>query len=197
MVHDPEGLRRDVCRLIRALSATNSFRHIQQITIRGALRPKAERTAESTTPWAVSTGLDQILDEEPVSWGAWCTVDDESIIERSSEEDMAWDPVVDLFRAEVPLKDLVYDCRSQFPPRLLDILRNQHPQCRLDHLWFKFRTLSRDVPHPYEVELATSPCLYRVEVICAHRDSDGNDDFRVEATMELATGLESEVFLSR
>ena len=190
-VHDREGLRRDVDALIEALSRTNSFRHIRQITIKGALKLKAKQIEGygTQTPWLVTSGLEHILDEEPVSYTGLYAVYDESVIERSSEEDMAWAPMVNLLQAEIPLRDLVYDCQSQFPPSLLRILHEQHPQCRLHHLTFRFRTLFWGVPFPYEMELATSPSLYRVKVACAQRDSDSDDDFNLEAMMELTTGL--------
>jgi hypothetical protein len=39
------------------------------------------------------------------------------------------------------------------------------------------------------MELATFPSLYRVKLACAPRDTDGDDDFNLEAMMELAAGL--------
>lgn len=190
-VHDRQGLRRDVDVLTEALSRTDSFRRIQKITIKGALKLKAKQIEghRPRTPWSVKIGLDEILDEEPVSYRGCYAVYDESVMERSSEEDMAWAPMVTLLKAKLPLQDLVYDCQSQFPPSLLTILHERHPQCRLHHLSFKFRTLFWGVPYPYEMELATSPLLYRVKVRCSQRDTDGDDDFNQEAMMELAAGV--------
>jgi hypothetical protein len=45
------------------------------------------------------------------------------------------------------------------------------------------------VPYPYEMELATSPSLYRVKLYCTWRDSDYDDDFNGDAILELAAGL--------
>jgi hypothetical protein len=45
------------------------------------------------------------------------------------------------------------------------------------------------VPDPYEMELATSPSLYRVKLACAHRDSYGKKEFNLKAVMELSAGL--------
>lgn len=39
------------------------------------------------------------------------------------------------------------------------------------------------------MELTTSPLLYNVKVAYAWRDTDGDDDFNLEAVMELASGL--------
>ncbi|PQE30885.1 kinase subdomain-containing protein [Rutstroemia sp. NJR-2017a WRK4] len=130
-----------------------------------------------------------MVGEEHVNYRGLYRVYDEGVIEKSSEEDVAWAPVVNLLQANIHLKDLVYDCQSQFPPSLLRALHEQHPQCRLHHLTFRFRTLLWGVPFPYEMELATSPSLYRVTIPCALRDSDYDDDFNLEAMMELTAGL--------
>jgi hypothetical protein len=135
-------------------------------------------------------GLDEILvDAEPMRFDIQYVVYDEGVIEKSSEEDMAWAPIVSLLQAVPHLEDLIYDCQSQFPPSLLSTLHEQHPQCRLHHLTFKFRTLLRGFPYPYEMELATSPSLHRLRLIAGWRDTDGDDDFNREAVMELAAGL--------
>ncbi|PQE20309.1 kinase subdomain-containing protein [Rutstroemia sp. NJR-2017a BBW] len=189
--HDREGLRRDVDRLIEALSRTDSLRHIRRITIKGDLR----LSDNNTEGWGrqMPTDFDEVLlTEELVSYhdlDAVLPVYDEGFIEKSSEEDMAWAPVVNLLQVKLHLEDLVYDCQSQFPPSLLRALREKHPQCRLHHLTFRFRTLLQGVPNSYEMELATSPSLYRVMVTFAELDSNAEHDFNLEAMMELTTGL--------
>ncbi|KAJ4296815.1 hypothetical protein N0V90_006863 [Kalmusia sp. IMI 367209] len=191
-INHPEGLRRNADRLVEALSRTDSACHVQCISIKGALRLSAKKTnsGDQDTNWLRRFGLDEILvDEELVRYGDPYVVYDEPVIEKSSEEDMAWAPVVSLLQTIPYLEDLVYDCQSQFPPSLLSTLREQHPQCRLHHLTFRFRTLLWGVPYPYEMELATFPSLYRVKVACALRDTDGDDDFNLEAIMEVVAGL--------
>lgn len=101
---------------------------------------------------------------------------------------MAWAPVVRLIKELPGLKMLVYDCGNQFPPSLLDAI-HEHPFCKLRHLTFWLRSLLQDAPHPYEMDLATSPSLCSIKVRCAWRDSNGDDDFNQEAVMELAAGL--------
>lgn len=190
-VHDREGLRGHVDALREALSRTDSFSYIRQITVKGALKLKNKRTDGYPTkmPWSGPYDTRIVLDEEPINYKGQYVVYDEGVIERSSDEDMAWAPLVDLLKAEIPLEDLVFDCRSQFPPSLLRMLHERHPRCRLHHLTFKFRTLLWGTPNAYEMELATSPSLFTVRVPCAQRDTDGDDDFNLEATMELVTGL--------
>lgn len=191
-VHDSEGLRRYVDALHEALSYTDSFSCIRQITIKGALRLPGKELGgyQTLTPWSFTNGtVNPLLDEEHIKYTGMYAVSDESVIEASSDEDMAWAPLVELLEAEISLEDLVFDCQSQFPPSLLRIIHERHPRCRLHHLTFKFRTLLSSIPNAYEMELATSPSLYMVKAICSQRDSDGADDFNLEALMELVTGL--------
>ncbi|KAF2472671.1 uncharacterized protein BDR25DRAFT_324040 [Lindgomyces ingoldianus] len=192
MIQDREGLQRDAGRLVEALFRTDSARHVQSITIKGALRLNTKKTDiyNPDTRWLKKSGLAEILDdEELVDSGYRFVVYDEGVIKESSEEDMAWAPFVSLLEATNGLRDLIYDCQSQLPPSLLRALHEKHPLCRLHHLTFRFRTLLWGVPYPYEMELATSPSLYRVRVICTDQDSDGNFDYNMDAVMELAAGL--------
>jgi hypothetical protein len=70
------------------------------------------------TPRLVTTGLDEVLDEEPVDYSGLYAVYDGPVIEASSEEHRAWYPIVTLLLDTRP-KDLVFDCGPQFPPCLL------------------------------------------------------------------------------
>jgi hypothetical protein len=191
-VSHPEILRKDVDSLIEALSRTESARHVQRISIKGDIRFKAQNTnknslgADEPEP---PDSMHEILGNNISSGLRPFVVYDEPVIVKSSDEDMAWAPVVNLLQAVPHPRDLIYDCHSQFPPSLLEVLHQQHPRCRLHHLTFRFRTLLWGTPYPYEMELATSPSLYRINVVCAWRDSDGDDDFNLEAAMDLASGL--------
>ncbi|KAF2638717.1 hypothetical protein P280DRAFT_471276 [Massarina eburnea CBS 473.64] len=190
-VHDREGLRRDIFRLLEALSRTDSTRHVQRIMIKGALQLDARKSkGDDRKPLWICDGLEEILEnEETIHYSDRDVFRGQAVIEKFSEEDMAWSPVVSLLQAIPRLKDLIYDCPSQFPPSLLKTLHEQHPRCRLHHLTFRFRTLLWDAPCPYEIELATSPSLYKVKVACGWQDSHGDYDLNLEAMMQLATGL--------
>jgi hypothetical protein len=192
IIRNREGLQRDAGRLAEALFRTDSARHVQSITIKGALRLNT-RMAHAYNPgfrWSHKSGLDEILeDEEPNGYDPLFVIYDEAVIEESSEEDMAWAPFVSLLEATLGLRDLIYDCQSQLPPSLLRALQQQHPLCRLHHLTFRFRNQLWGVSCPYEMELATSPSLYRVKVMCTDQDSDGEFDYNMDAVMELVAGL--------
>lgn len=195
-VLDRSLLQQDTDKLLDALSRTDSARHVQRIYIKGDIRlnvKKINMFGQEYGPqrnWLEEHGLNEILvDEEPLDYSENHVVYDEPVIQKASPEDMAWNPIVSLLGTLPCLRDLIYDCQSQFPPSILDALRQQQPQCRLHHLSFRFRTLLWGVPYPYEMELATYPALYRIRVGCARRDTNGDDDFNEEAMMELAAGL--------
>lgn len=200
LVNKPDGLQRDTSKLLEALSRADSARHVRCIHLNGDVRVNAlkinmfNQEYGPQTDWRKDHGLDEILvDEEPIDYTGNHVVYDEPVIKRGSAEDTAWTPIIRLLNMTPCLKDLVYDCDSQFPPSVLDKLREQHPRCRLHHLSFRFRTLLWGSPYPYEMELATYPSLYRLRVSCAMRDTNGDDDFNEEALMELVAQLAPEL----
>jgi hypothetical protein len=189
-VHCRATLGDEIDRLVKALSRAESARYVQCITIKGDIRPMPKGEDDSGLEWSQSTGLDEIVpDLGPSSQSRHYVIYDEPVIKTASKEDLSWAPVLSLIQVIPYLKDLIYDCKSQFPPSLLSTLHKQHPKCRLHHLSFRFRTLLWGIPYPYEMELATSPLLYKVKFMCTFRDSDYDDDFNEDAVMDLAAGL--------
>ena len=150
--------------------------------------PGEERTSNADDmDWFQMTGVAEVLgDEEPYLGGDFFL---DEAIEVSPEEDVAWEPVVSLVKSLPHLTKLVYDCRNQFPPSLLNALHNHHPQCKIYHLTFRLRSLRSEAPDPHEMALATSPCLHSVKTRYAWRDSNGEDDYHEEAMLELVAGL--------
>lgn len=194
-VRNCQALQRKVDALIEILTRTDSARHVRCLSIKGFLDLDDDGgSADDATPamcWHRKISFDGNLpDEEPIlASGASHVRSNGPVIARSSEEDMAWAPVVGLVKMLPRLDTLVYSCRNQFPPSLLDALHGYQPQCRLHHLTFHMRTLLSDIPDPYEMALATSPCLHRVKVACGPWDDSGGIDYNGEAAMELAAGL--------
>ncbi|KUI61315.1 hypothetical protein VP1G_08510 [Cytospora mali] len=194
-VRDGEALQGDVDALVKVLSRTGSARYVRSLSIKGYLRvdngeetgPDMSYDRERAIYWYKLMGFDEVLgDDEPLLHGWHCN---RGPVEVTAEEDRAWAPVVHFVRALPHLTTLVYDCRNQFPPSLLDVLHSRHPQCRLHHLTFRLRSLRWDTPDRHEMAIATSPCLHRAEVRHAWRDSYGEDDFNEEAMLELVAGL--------
>lgn len=186
-----KALHGDVNALVKALSRTEAARHVRSFSIRGSLLMNVEETGEGKWDddyrWFKGTGRDEVFgDEEPFVHG-WHS--DHGPVEVPPEEDMAWAPVVNLVKALPHLTKLLYDCRNQFPPSLLNVLHSHHPHCKLYHLTFRLRSLGWETPDLHEMAIATSPCLYFAKVRCAWRDSNAEDDFNQEAMLELVAGL--------
>lgn len=196
-----QALQRDVDTLRVILSRTGSARHVRHLSIEGLLRLDVEGLGQSGSEtrvldhesqemgWSTTTGIGEILPDEEQILAMRHVRREGPVIERASKEDMAWEPFVRLIKALPHLNTLLYDCGNQFPPSLLDALREHHPRCKLHHLTFRLRSLLSDIPDPYEIALATSPCLYSIKVICSKRDSVGGDEFNQKAVTELVTGL--------
>ncbi|OAG11489.1 uncharacterized protein CC84DRAFT_1253945 [Paraphaeosphaeria sporulosa] len=198
IVKDRDRLQDDVNTLLSALSRTDSAREVQCLCVKGALQLKPtrrERDSDAVYPhwrrvnWLEQEGLVDILpDEEPNCYHNSYVVYDQGVPGKSSDDEViAWGPVVTLLRGIPRLQDLIWDCETQFPPCLLETLHERLPHCRLHHKTFRFRTLLWGVPYPYEMQLATSSSLHSLKLTCARRDSDGDDDFNLEAVRELVT----------
>lgn len=188
-VHNPAKLQRDVDALLRALSRTQSNRHVRALRLDGALRLRLDwlqgRNFRAKVSY-IETGLSEIIPKEgPVSFYYRHSYLPGPVIKRSSPTNEAWVPVASLVRFLPGLEALVYDCSTQFPPALLTAV-HEHPRCKLHHLTFRFQSPLPDSLHPYELAVATSPRLHHLKVICCLRDSSGRDDFTQEAVMELA-----------
>jgi hypothetical protein len=136
--------------------------------------------------WFQQTGVAEVFGDEEPALGGYFFLDKAEI---SAEEDIAWTPVVYLIKTLPHLAKMVYNCRNQFPPSLLDALHNYHPQCNLYHFSFRLRSLQTENPDPHEIAIATSPCLYSIKVRYVWRDSNGKEDFHEEALPELVPGL--------
>lgn len=76
----------------------------------------------------------------------------------------AWQPLAEFIRFLPALRCLIYDCTSQLPACLLEVLEHSQPSCGLYLRTFCFRSLA-ECPltcpqvEPYELRLAKSPNL--------------------------------------
>lgn len=91
------------------------------------------------------------------------------------DNDGHWQPLVLLLQDLTGLRELHFSCSSQFPPCLLHALHRYLPRCRLLLNTFRLRSLFSPTPDPHELQLATSPCLYRVRMACWHRNDQDMD----------------------
>lgn len=206
-VNDCRALRRDVDRLLKSLVSTvcggDGIQHVRHLCLKGFLSlegshgPSSEATMrgleraanhEKQVQQFRSQGLDELLDENEPLVDAYGGEEDPFV---TPEQNAAWTPVVNLIKGLPNLTKLVYDCRNQFPPALLNVLHSHHPQCRLHHHTFRFRSLRSkfDRLDPHELAVATSPCLYSVKLRYTPYNEDSESDQNLDAILELVAGL--------
>jgi hypothetical protein len=104
----------------------------------------------------------------------------------------SWKPLATLLAQLPALMDLVYGFPGQFPPCLLESLHKYLPRCRLHIKTFRLRSLDAPSVDPYEVMLATSPCLYSIKVECDIQQDliyRKTRDFNYEAVQGMVAGL--------
>lgn len=198
-VGDGTALQTKVSLLLKSLSSTvcagDAIQHVRHLYLKGSLSlmesdgsdvilsAKDEKLEQYR-----SEGLEELLDEnEPLA--------DASVGEAdpfvTPEQNAAWTPVANLIKTLPNLTRLVYNCRNQFPPSLLNVLHSHHPLCRLYHHTFRLRTLRSkfDRLDPHELAVATSPCLYSVKLRCSPYNEDAEPDHNLQAILELVAGL--------
>lgn len=207
-VNDCRALQNDVDLLLKSLLSTvcggDVTQYVRHLCFRGSLSLKKSDGSEvpmtATDDFDGTTnhedqlqrfqseGLNELLDENEPLLDTSLGEEDPFV---TPEQDAAWIPVANLIKTLPNLTKLVYNCRNQFPPSLLNVLHSHRPQCRLYHHTFRFRSLRPkfDRLDPHELAIATSPCLYSVKLRCSHDIEEGEPDRNPQAIWELVAGL--------
>lgn len=195
-VRSHKSLQRDVDALVKALSGAGSASYVRGLGIKGFLvidDPTSDGetkemhmtpVASSELAWFQWHGIEEVLgDEEPFLRPV---LSRDEPTKATPDEDAAWAPVVRLIEILPHLTKLVYNCRNQFPPSLLDALHQHQPQCRLYHLTFRLGSLVSEAIDPHELAIATSPCLHSVKARILY---NWDDDFNEEAIRDIVAGF--------
>lgn len=122
---------------------TDLFSCIRQITVKGALRLRDKQIEgyHTHTHWLSPFYSRNVLNENPVNYEGMYAVYDESVIKRSSEEDTAWAPLVNLLEADIPLGDLVLTVG-------VNVYEQSSPYAKLCH--FDSQSAAMRLFHPLE-----------------------------------------------
>jgi len=108
-------------------------------------------------------------------------------------QNKAWLPFAQ-FLAQIPgLKDLVYSQNHQLPRCIIDVLHQHHPHCRLHVRIFSLRSLYHDregqrAIDPDELALASSPCLYSINLTYRPYDVAPRFNFNLDALRDMVGG---------
>lgn len=197
-VRSHKSLQRDVDALVKALSGADSASYVRHLGIKGFLvlddstsdgemKEMLPTDESSEMTYFQMRGAEEVLgDEEPFLRPVLFR---DEPAKATPDEDAAWSPIVGLIKTLPHLTKLVYNCRNQFPPSLLDALHQHQPQCRLYHHTFRLGSLVSEAIDPHEIAIATSPCLHSVKARAPSFDSHGEDDFNEEAMREIVAGF--------
>ncbi|KAI1383331.1 uncharacterized protein F4822DRAFT_73777 [Hypoxylon trugodes] len=172
-VHDQRHLQQDVQDYLRRLDRDNAFRHVRRLLIYGPGLTHIKQIRR----------IDHYDSNKEYSMSPQIREDDDSdnrftnnLVHKAKtlpfpaalihKTDQRWHPMADLIRRLPSLEDLVYRGPNQFPPCLLQVLHEHRPTCRLHIDHFGIRSLLQQPPtlDPYELMLATSPCLYSINL---------------------------------
>lgn len=203
-VNDCRALQNDVDLLLKSLLSTacggDVTQYVRHLSLKGSLSLMKSDGSQVADDFDGTTnhedqlqrfqleGLNELLDENEPLLDTFLGEEDPFV---TPEQNAAWLPVANLIKTLPNLTKLVYNCRNQFPPSLLNVLHSHRPQCRLYHHTFRFRSLRPkfDRLDPHELAVATSPCLYSVKLRCSHNIEEGEPDQNPQAIWELVAGL--------
>lgn len=208
-VNDYRSLQNDVDLLLKSLLSSvcggDVTQYVRHLCLKGCLSSVKSDCSEGTMTATDeleriatheeqlqrfrSEGLEELLDESTEPLVDTFLGEENPFV--TPEQNTAWTPVANLIKTLPNLTKLVYNCRNQFPPCLLNVLHSHHPQCRLYHHTFRLRSLRSkfDCLDPHELAVAMSPCLYSVKLRCSQFNEDAEPDQNLQAILELVAGL--------
>ncbi|KAG7293530.1 hypothetical protein NEMBOFW57_003582 [Staphylotrichum longicolle] len=114
-------------------------------------------------------------DDSQLSWRDWdkeTSYDMQTAFNEAFGTGRAWEPLAELLRLLPGLVDLMYECPVQFPPCLLQVLRDRMPgqliRLHLRNLALPLRLVGLDrlsgavTVSPHDLAVLTSPCLHSI-----------------------------------
>ncbi|KAM0511040.1 hypothetical protein ACHAPE_010301 [Trichoderma viride] len=173
-----------ISQLRQILERTDSFRFVRHLALdgfgrwnEGYAQPNwntVDEDGENVKPINMS--------RVAVNWQSRWDVDDD-----------VWDLIADLIPDLPRLSDVTFACSTRFLPRLLHVLCQHHPRCRLHVDFFDLDGTNGSLTtHEHIEELITSPLLH---TICLRDSSlegygtDGTPSYRADAVRRIITGL--------
>ncbi|KAK6008119.1 hypothetical protein QM012_000022 [Aureobasidium pullulans] len=175
----------------RILQRTHSFQHVQHVKILpsdGDFQPTLREFTD--------------CGDDPAQTWRYCLVhnDDSTPVCQDSE----WHALSCLIKNLPTLHQLTWACTEQIPASILRYINHSRPHLQLYMRSFRLRCLCRPAAEPivfdpYEIELATSPCLYSLTKAYDYRGNphaDHNQDAIIDMLAGAAPNLrEINIFL--
>lgn len=193
-----EGSRpeRSVQQLRQVLERTNGFRFVRHVVLGGFGRWEEEH--------------DQLVENDMQSdacrypFGNTANEDEENVeliniarVEAQWQsswyvDNNVWDLLADFIPDLPGLSDVIFDCSTQYLPRLLRVLHQHHPQCRLHLGSFDIYRPDGSLTPAEQVELITSPLLHTIYLRDRSQEGygpDGAPTYGADAVRRIIAGL--------
>lgn len=185
IVSRPEKLQIDVDRWLQVLQSNDSLRHVRRVEVEGCMRIATYDGPGATyTPWLKDYDEDDVFSRVPHYMENF--IDNQSF-KAVQENDEVWEPLAHLVGRLPGISDFVYAGLNSFSPCLLETLHNHRHDCRLHSYNFQLRSLQPPCyVDPFELKLATSPCLHSLRLRC---ESSGLTGDNMTAALQMASGL--------
>lgn len=170
-------LQQDIDHWMRRLDTTR-FKYVRRLEIQGCLPP--EQVDLATPSATISARLRNIAQDNDRTDDVLMDTEDKDLSmfrmlpDRRCHEDRAWQPLVNFLRRLPALADLVFASSDQFSPCLLEVLHQNHPNCRLHITFYHHLSSPQRNTDPHEIALASSPSLYSISVFLYEVDGDEN-----------------------
>lgn len=187
---------RSVQQLRQVLERTNGFRFVRHVVLCGFGRWEEEH--------------DQLVENDMQSdacrypFGNTANEDEENVepiniarVEAQWQsswyvDNDVWDMLADFIPDLPGLSDVIFDCSTQYLPRLLRVLHQHHPQCRLHLGSFDIYRPDGSLTPAEQVELITSPLLHTIYLRDRSQEGygpDGTPTYGADAVRRIIAGL--------
>ncbi|KIM98379.1 hypothetical protein OIDMADRAFT_31182 [Oidiodendron maius Zn] len=170
-------LQQDIDHWMRRLDTT-SFKYVRRLEVQGCLPPEQDDLAKPSA--TISARLGNIAEDNGGTDNELMDTEDKDLLmfrwlpDRRCHEDRTWQPVVNFLRRFPALADLVFTSSDQFSPCLLEVLHQNHPNCRLHITFFHYLSSPQRNTDLHDLALASSPSLYSISVFLYEVNGDEN-----------------------
>ncbi|KAF9878817.1 hypothetical protein CkaCkLH20_03717 [Colletotrichum karsti] len=165
-------------RHIDKLRRNGTFASVRRLVIdripprKKLFRPKQESEREQSLLSSLEMlGEDDSKPESYITYHYDHLYDDERLKRHEHNRDQHyWASLAHLITQLPGLTDLLFAVRRQFPRCMLQAVHSTTPQCRLHLRYFRLHSVLDERLDPYDIELASSPCLHSIQ--CSYPDWD-------------------------
>jgi hypothetical protein len=174
----PETLKSSTKHCLELLSTYGSFCHVRSLYV----------TTSKALPFHYKI---EDCGDRPLETWRFCSINESEsqLVTRDDE----WKTLLNLIKSVPALRKLTWGCREQMPPCVLRYIDEKLPQCQVYLVNSRINSLVQpsNLPpqiHPYDIELATSRCIYGIVMHCDYMDSSVWVNYNKQAVIDMVAG---------